>query len=149
MIPWLFLVVSLVGAAFTLKQREFRTRLLQPHIMKAYFADEPERFHEASPIDRVRADAPPFLVVHGDRDTLAPLADARLFVERLRAVSRAPVLLAEISGAQHAFDVFPSPRAVPVIEGVERFLDAIHRARHGRVESVPAPERAQPSAAAS
>jgi acetyl esterase/lipase len=110
------------------QQREFRTRLLQPHIMKAYFADEPERFHEASPLDRIHADAPPFLVVHGSRDTLAPLADARLFVERLRAISHAPVLFAEISGAQHAFDVFPSPRAVPVIEGVERFLDAVHRA---------------------
>lgn len=119
------------------QQREFRTRLLQPHIMKAYFADEPERFHEASPLDRVCADAPPFLVVHGNRDTLAPLADARLFVERLAAISSAPVLLAEISGAQHAFDVFPSPRAVPVIEGVERFLDAIHRAYQSRLELPP------------
>ncbi len=129
------------------QESEFRTRLLQPHIMKAYFADEPERFHEASPIDRVRADAPPFLVVHGDRDTLAPLADARLFVERLRAVSGAPVLLAEISGAQHAFDVFPSPRAVPVIEGVERFLDAMYRARRTRPRAEP--EAVVPEAAAS
>lgn len=129
------------------QRREFRIRLLQPHIMKAYFEDEPERFHEASPLDRIHADAPPFLVVHGSRDTLAPLADARLFVERLRAVSRAPVLFAEIAGAQHAFDVFPSPRAVPVIEGVERFLDAVHRA-HERAPGLE-PAKALPAAAAS
>ncbi|MCB1014080.1 MAG: prolyl oligopeptidase family serine peptidase, partial [Acidimicrobiales bacterium] len=90
-------------------------------------ADEPEKFAKASPIDRVRADAPPFFVIHGDRDTLAPLADARLFVERLRAVSTQPVVYAELRGAQHAFDIFVSPRTAPVIEGVERFLDGVHR----------------------
>ena len=40
--------------------------------------------------DHVREDAPPFFVVHGDLDTLAPVADARDFVDKLRAVSDAP-----------------------------------------------------------
>ena len=35
------------------------------------------------------ADAPPALVVHGDLDTLAPVAEARRFVQMLRATSRA------------------------------------------------------------
>ncbi|MCB9373187.1 MAG: alpha/beta hydrolase [Microthrixaceae bacterium] len=105
----------------------FLEMLIQPYVMKAYLADEPEKFAKASPIDRVRADAPPFFVIHGDRDTLAPLADARLFVERLRAVSTQPVVYAELRGAQHAFDIFVSPRTAPVIEGVERFLDGVHR----------------------
>jgi acetyl esterase/lipase len=80
----------------------------------------------------VRADGPPFLIIHGDRDTLAPLADARLFARELAAVSRAPVALAELRGAQHAFDLFVSPRSIPVIEAVERFLAAaslMHRER--------------------
>ncbi len=98
-----------------------------PVVIKAFFAEEPQKFHDASPVDRVIAAAPPFLVIHGDRDTLTPLPDARLFVERLGAVSRNPVLFAEIEGAQHAFDVFLSPRAVPVIEGVGAFLDEVHR----------------------
>ena len=55
--------------------------------MKAFLAEEPERFAEASPIDQVPADAPPFLVIHGDLDTLAPVEDARAFVEALRSVS--------------------------------------------------------------
>jgi len=103
----------------------FRT-LWEPHVIKAFIAEEPERFAEASPIDRVRADAPPFLVIHGDRDTLAPVEDAREFVERLRAVSHQPVLYAELHGSQHAFDVFPSVRTAHAIEAVERFLRAVH-----------------------
>ena len=104
----------------------FLHMFIEPYVMKAYLADDPEKFAKASPIDRVHSDAPPFFVIHGDRDTLAPLADARLFVERLRAVSTQPVVYAELRGAQHAFDIFVSPRTAPVIEGVERFLEGVH-----------------------
>jgi acetyl esterase/lipase len=113
-------------------------RFIGPKIIKAFYAEEPHKFHDASPVDRVVADAPPFLVIHGDRDTLTPLHDARLFVERLGAVSQQPVLFAEIQGAQHAFDVFLSPRALPVIEGVGAFLDETHR----RAQAMPIPLRA-------
>ena len=99
----------------------------EPMILKAFIDDEPDKFAQASPIDCVRPDAPPFLIIHGDRDTLAPVADARLFVERLRAVSDEPVLYAELHGSQHAFDLFPSIRANHVIEAVERFLRAVRK----------------------
>ena len=98
---------------------------LEPWVVKAFLADEPDRFAEASPIDQVTADAPPFLVIHGDRDTLAPVEDARTFVEALRSVSHEPVLYAELHGSQHAFDLFPSTRSVHVIEAVERFVRAV------------------------
>jgi acetyl esterase/lipase len=100
-------------------------RFLEPVVMQAFLAEEPERFEAASPLHHLRPDAPPFFVVHGDRDTLAPVADARTFVEQLRAVSSAPVLYAEMRGAQHAFEVFPSVRTATVIEGVERFLSTL------------------------
>ena len=106
---------------------EFVDWFIGPIVVQASYDREPERFAEASPIDRVHADAPPFLVVHGDRDVLAPLEDARLFVERLREASKAPVLFAEMKGAQHAFDIFMTFRTAPVIEGVERFLHTIHQ----------------------
>lgn len=104
-------------------------RFLEPIVMKAFLQDEPEKFEDASPVRHVRPDAPPFLVVHGDRDTLAPVEDARHFVERLRDVSDQPVLYAEMQGAQHAFEIFPSVRSVRVIEGVERFLSALWERR--------------------
>lgn len=104
-------------------------KFLEPVVMQAFLADEPEKYLDASPLHHLRADAPPFLVIHGDRDTLAPVEDARTFVERLREVSKEPVLYAEMQGAQHAFEVFPSVRTAKVIEGVERFLSTLWERR--------------------
>lgn len=114
--------------AFGADPEVFR-RFLEPIVLKAFVDEEPERFREASPIHQVHPDAPPFLVVHGDRDTLAPVEDARAFVAALRAVSRQPVLYAEMQGAQHAFEIFPSMRSAKVIEGVERFLSTLWERR--------------------
>ncbi|TAL22449.1 MAG: alpha/beta hydrolase, partial [Frankiales bacterium] len=86
-----------------------------------------ERFREASPLSHVRADAPPFFVIHGRNDTLVPVEEARLFVERLRAVSDAPVAYLELPGTQHAFDVFPSIRSAHVVRAVERFVETLRR----------------------
>jgi acetyl esterase/lipase len=77
----------------------------------------------ASPFDRITEKAPPFFVIHGERDSLVPAREAREFVRRLRQTSANPVAYAEIPGAQHAFDVFPSIRSAHVVRGVERFLE--------------------------
>jgi hypothetical protein len=76
---------------------------------------------------------------------MAPLADARVFVEKLRAISRAPVVYAEIRGAQHAFDLLVSPRSLSVIEGVGDWLDFLYHEGAHPVASSSAnmdPERA-------
>ena len=67
--------------------------------------------------------APPFLVVHPDRDTLVVVDDARRLVESLRKGSASPVVYAELPGAQHAFDFFYSIRFSAVIDGIEAFAD--------------------------
>ncbi|MFN8040639.1 MAG: alpha/beta hydrolase [Acidimicrobiales bacterium] len=107
---------------------EVLSQFLEPMVMKAYLAEEPEKFAAASPMDWVDHDAPPFFVIHGDRDTLAPVGDARDFVDRLRAASAEPVYYLELHGAQHAFDIFPSIRANRVIEAAAHFLDGVHTA---------------------
>lgn len=89
----------------------------------------PQDYEAASPQYRTGPDAPPFLVVHGSNDSLVPVAEARHFVERLRAESKNPVAYAEIRGAQHAFDVFPSFRSAAVARGVARFLEWTHATR--------------------
>jgi acetyl esterase/lipase len=101
--------------------------LLERHVMGVRRADDPEAYARASPVHWIREDAPPFLVVHGDLDTLVPVVQARSFTERLRQTSAAPVLYAEMKGAQHAFDLFPSYRSARVIEGAERFLTSVRR----------------------
>ncbi|WP_299564629.1 alpha/beta hydrolase [uncultured Mycolicibacterium sp.] len=86
---------------------------------------------DASPIRRLRPDAPPFFVLHGTDDSLIPVGEAREFVAALRRVSRAPVAYAEIPHAQHAFDFFGSPRGHYTAEAVERFLSWVHATRRG------------------
>ena len=104
-------------------------QFLAPMVMKVDRQEDPRGMGRcASPIDQVNADAPPFMVIHGDRDVLAPVEDARVFVEELRAVSEEPVYYLELHGAQHAFETFASIRANAVIQAVAHFLDAVHHA---------------------
>jgi len=108
--------------------------LLEPIVMKKKLSESREDYVKASPLHRVRADAPPFFVIHGKHDSLVPVAEPRHFVERLRAVSHSPVVYAELPGTQHAFDVFPSIRSAHVVRAVERFLDYVWSARTQKPE---------------
>ncbi|MFD4264993.1 alpha/beta hydrolase [Rhodococcus sp. NPDC058481] len=85
----------------------------------------PEDYLAASPLAKLRADAPPFLVVHGSNDSLLPVTEAREFVRRLREVSSNPVGYAELRGAQHAFDIFHSIRTDQVIRAIGAFLESV------------------------
>jgi acetyl esterase/lipase len=122
-------IYDLMPAGAFGQDRRVYDMFLQSWVMKAFVDEEPEKYEAASPIHLVHPDAPPFLVVHGDRDTLAPVQDARAFVARLREVSGQPVAYAEMQGAQHAFEIFPSARSARVIEGVERFLSTLWERR--------------------
>jgi acetyl esterase/lipase len=101
-------------------------RVLTQHVMKRRLEDARPLYEQASPLYRVNAEAPPFFLVHGDFDSLVPVAEARGMYAALRAVSRAPVAYAEIPGAQHAFEIFPSLRSALAIDGVERFLFLVY-----------------------
>jgi acetyl esterase/lipase len=118
----------------------FITKLLEPIVMRDFIDDAPDRYYDASPMDQIKPDCPPFMVVQGDSDTLAPVEEARAFVAALRATSNSPVVYLEFPGAQHAFDLFYSVRTARLIEGVLAFLDA---ARAGgpefRIRSDPSP----------
>jgi len=104
---------------------------LEKTVMPASPQQEPALWDLASPIMQVRADAPPFFVLHGTHDSLASVAEARLFVEHLRAVSREPVAYAELPGAQHAWEIFRSVRAVHSVHAVARFLEWCVATRRG------------------
>ena len=99
--------------------------LLETRVFASRQRDDPDAYRDASPLYRVGAGAPPFFVVHGVNDTLVPVAEARRFVAALRAASSAPVLYAELPGAQHAFDVLPSVRGAHTVAAVVRFLESV------------------------
>jgi acetyl esterase/lipase len=120
--------------------------ILERLIIKRPMKEAREVFEQASPLYRVSDRAPPFMVVHGINDILAPVGEARHFVKELRAASREPVVYAELPVAQHAFEIFASVRAAHVVRGVARFLAYIHaahlreRAARSEVAALPAPE---------
>lgn len=115
-------VYDLAGATGGAAALAMRDRFLAPKVLLKDPGTDLAEFERASPLLRVTADAPPFFVVHGRTDSLVDVDQARQFVATLRAVSRQPVAYAELPGAQHAFDVFPSIRSAHVVRGVDRFL---------------------------
>jgi acetyl esterase/lipase len=121
-----------------LHHHEGMTKLLEKQVMKASILEAPEAYAKASPMSRLHPEAPAFFVIHGALDTLVPVEEARHFCAALRQTARAPVVYAEIPGAQHAFELFPSLRSMFVIHGVERFLAYLYSqyvvARRSRVE---------------
>ncbi|MCP4682707.1 MAG: alpha/beta hydrolase, partial [Desulfobacterales bacterium] len=101
-------------------------RMVSRTVMKKSKRNELEAYHQASPMFRIHEDAPPFLIIHGDSDTLVSVAEARKFAEMLKETSKEAVAYAEIQGAQHAFDLFPSVRSEYVKLGIERFANTIY-----------------------
>ncbi|GLI26826.1 hypothetical protein ARHIZOSPH14_10680 [Agromyces rhizosphaerae] len=57
---------------------------------------------QCSPVAQVHPDAPPFLLVHGDADSLVPFEQSELFAEAL-ADAGVPVELRRVPGADHVF----------------------------------------------
>lgn len=92
-------------------------------------AKRPDVYRKASPIAQVHPEAPPFLIVHGTGDSVIPVAQARSFVERLRAVSRSVVSYVELPGAGHAFDMTDGARTGSAAMAIGLFLNQIHRNR--------------------
>jgi acetyl esterase/lipase len=112
--------------------RAAMTPFLERMVMPTRLSEDPEGWEAASPIARVRADAPPFFVIHGAYDSLVWVEDARHFVAALRAVSRNPVVYAEIPYAQHAFDVMTTIRTVHTVNAIARFCEWVRTERgHG------------------
>lgn len=66
--------------------------------------------------------APPLLLAHGDRDTVASVEGTRRLVAHVRRESSQPVAEIVLPGGQHGFDLVRSWRYAAVIAGIEAFL---------------------------
>jgi acetyl esterase/lipase len=112
--------------------RGIREWLLEKVVVKRSRTDDPDAFRQVSPTYRVHPGAPPFLIFHGEHDSLVPVRDARAFAERLERISESPVYYVELPGGEHAFDLAPSIRTARVVEGIERFLRTVVEPGLGR-----------------
>ena len=110
-------------------------RLLEHRVVQLPYDGNDEIYRALSPIERIRIDSPPFLVVQGTTDTLVEVNVARAFVARFRSIAFAPLYYIELPLTQHAFDLTVSPRT-----------SATTRAAIAFAESVAAPRPPLPSA---
>ena len=100
---------------------------LERVVVKRRQSHKPALFRDASPVARVHAKAPPFLVIHGTRDVIIPVGEARLFVERLRDTSSSPVGYVELPGTGHGFDLTDGVRTSAAVRAIGLFLNHIHQ----------------------
>jgi acetyl esterase/lipase len=100
---------------------------LERVVVQRRIARRPEVFRDASPIARVHRNAPPFLVIHGSKDSVIPVPQARSFVERLRGVSQSMVGYLELPGAGHGFDLVDGERAGVAAHATSLFLNQVYR----------------------
>ena len=114
---------------FNRNRTRFDWPLIPRRVMKTTPDRDPEAYRRASPLDQVRADAPPFLVVHGSHDSLVPVMESRYFAEALAATG-ASVQLVEVHGAQHAFDALGGVRTRALAAVIQEFLDRAVSGRH-------------------
>ena len=117
-------------------ERDRFVDFLERVVVKKSIARHPELFRDASPIARVHRNAPPFLVIHGSKDSVIPVEQARSFVERLRGVSHSMVSYLELPGAGHGFDLIDGERAGAMAHATALFLNQVHRNKTDRGERV-------------
>ena len=105
---------------------------LARYVLKADPAADPALWERASPVRSAAPGHPPFLIIHGDADTLVRPGESRRLAAALRAQGTGAVGLAEIPGATHGFDALHSVRAERAVDGIQLFLDRLwarHRSR--------------------
>lgn len=101
------------------------SEFLAPRVFKCTPTENPELWDSVSPITRVDSKAPAFFVIQGSHDSLVFAEEAVTFVSALREKSVEPVLHVQLAGAQHAFEIFHSPRTAHAVRGVTAFLDKL------------------------
>ncbi len=74
--------------------------------------DNPDLWKSGSPLFFVKAGDPPMLLVHGDSDTLVPLAQSIVFDQAL-AKAGVPHQLLVVKNAGHGFSALPGTRIDP------------------------------------
>ncbi len=117
---------------------EMMLPFLEQFVMKARYAEDPERFKTASPISYVHSEAPPFFVLHGEKDELVPCGQARAFCAALREAGAPTVSHAELENANHAFDITPTVRSRLAADAVADFLGVVYgRRASSRMGSLP------------
>ncbi len=82
-------------------------------------SEAPVAARAASPVAHARPDAPPFLIMHGDRDGLIPAEHSQALHRALRAHGAESTLLL-IAGANHEDPLFDTPASLGAVSAFLR-----------------------------
>lgn len=85
------------------------------------YADKPELYQLASPNSHVSSDDPPTLILHGSIDTVVPISQAELLVDKLKAAG-VPYEYDRVEGWPHTMDLEANVNR-HCLAKVEEFLD--------------------------
>lgn len=99
---------------------------LENKVMPCSIDENPELWDLASPTAQAHTKRPPFMVIHGELDTLSFVDDARFFVKALQNNCDVPCVYTELTQTQHAFDIFYSPRCLHSITAMHTFAEYIY-----------------------
>jgi acetyl esterase/lipase len=99
--------------------------LLEHRVVQLPYDGNDEIYRSLSPLERIRVDSPPFLVVQGTADTLVEVNVARAFVAKFRAIAFAPLYYIELPLTQHAFDLTVSPRTSATTRAALAFAESV------------------------
>ncbi|GAA2953438.1 alpha/beta hydrolase [Streptomyces enissocaesilis] len=83
-------------------------------------AAAPDRARAASPLTHVRSDAPPFLLVHGEKDTMVSCANSEALAAGLKGAG-APVELRTVPDADHGWYGLPDEEVEDIFAHSLRF----------------------------
>ena len=101
----------------------------------------PHVFEDGSPLSWIQRDgvakaAPPFCIVQGTHDSLVWVEEVRRFVAEFSPLAAHPLVYAELPRAQHAFEIFHSPRTSHFLNAASTWLEWV-RAQSGQVTASP------------
>ena len=112
-----------------------------PHLLQEVFNvtdSESEVLKSASPVSYVSSDDPPFLILHGEKDTLVPVSQSLELYDWLRAVG-IPVTLVMVKNAGHGFapvDGAIRPTRTEITKLMANFFDQHLKQPNGTQEDV-------------
>jgi acetyl esterase/lipase len=98
------------------------TDTFEAHLLGAPIGERVELARRASPVTYVRADAPPFLLQHGESDSWVPCAQSQRLAEALQDAG-AMVELQTVPSADHFFEGAPDVEGL--FDRALRFLRAL------------------------
>lgn len=109
-------------APFSTERSHPSMALLLRKWMKGTPATHPDLYRRASPIRLITPMSPPFLLIHGENDSVVPPLETEAFYVALKEQKISHIAHLRIPGVQHAFDELPTLPTQQVLSTVVQYL---------------------------